>query len=110
MYKIQKEKLNALYAAIAEQNDLFLPVKTAGQVNFGLWTEEADVAINTLKTVKSAKDIFFPQSESLYQVRREEGKLNIQGADLCQKSFVVFGIRGCDVKGLAVLDRVFLLK
>ena len=108
MYKIQKENLNALYAAIAEHSDLFLPVKTAGQVNFGLWTEEADVSIDTLKTVKSAKDIFFPQSESLYQVRRQEGKLNIQGASLCQTPFVVFGIRGCDVKGMEVLDKVFL--
>ena len=108
MYKIQKENLSALYAAIAAKNDLFLPVKTAGQVNFGLWTEEADVSIETLKTVKSAKDIFFPQSESLYQVRRQEGKLEIRGADVCQTPFVVFGIRGCDVKGLEVLDKVFL--
>ena len=108
MYKIQKENLSALYAAMAEKNDLFLPVKTAGQVNFGLWTEEADVSIETLKTVKSAKDIFFPQSESLYQVRRQEGKLEIRGADVCQTPFVVFGIRGCDVKGLEVLDKVFL--
>ena len=108
MYKIQKEKLNALYAAIASQNDLFLPVKTAGQVNFGLWTEEATVDIDTSKTVKSAKDIFFPQSENLYQVRRKEGKFDIQAEDLCKKNFVVFGIRGCDVKGLEVLDKVFL--
>ena len=108
MYKISKENLNALYAAIAAENDLFLPVKTAGKVNFGLWTEEADVAIDTLKTVKSAKDIFFPQSENLYQVRRQDGKLSIQGEELCQKSFVVFGIRGCDVKGMEVLDKVFL--
>jgi hypothetical protein len=77
MYQIQKENLTALYAAIAAQNDLFLPVKTAGQTNFGLWTETADVDIDTLKTVKSAKDIFFPQSESLYQVRKEEGKFTI---------------------------------
>ena len=108
MYQIQKENLCALYAAIAGQNDLFLPVKTAGQVNFGLWTEQAAVDIDTLKTVKSAKDIFFPQSENLYQVRREEGKLSIQGTDLCQTPFVLFGIRGCDVKGLEVLDKVFL--
>ncbi len=108
MYKIQKANLNALYAAIAAENDLFLPVKTAGQVNFGLWTETADADIDTLKTVKSAKDIFFPQSENLYQVRRQESKLEIRGASLCQKPFVVFGIRGCDVKGLHVLDRVFL--
>ena len=108
MYQIQKENLTALYAAIAAQNDLFLPVKTAGQTNFGLWTETADVDIDTLKTVKSAKDIFFPQSEGLYQVRKEEGKFTIQGESLRQKPFVVFGIRGCDVKGLEVLDKVFL--
>ena len=108
MYQIQKENLTALYAAIAAQNDLFLPVKTAGQTNFGLWTETADVDIDTLKTVKSAKDIFFPQSESLYQVRKEEGKFTIQGESLRKTPFVVFGIRGCDVKGLEVLDKVFL--
>lgn len=108
MYKISKTNLNALYAAIAAQNDLFLPVKTAGQTNFGLWTEKADADMDTLKTVKSAKDIFFPQSESLYQVRKQDGKLEIQGQALQEKPFVVFGIRGCDVKGMEVLDRVFL--
>ncbi len=108
MYKIKKESLKALYAAIAEQYDLFLPVKSAGQTNFGLWTEDAEADIDTLKTVKSAKDIFFPQSEALYQVRRREGKLEIQSESLRQTPFVVFGIRGCDVKGLAVLDKVFL--
>ena len=108
MKRIALEKLPKLYAAIAEKQSLILPVKSAGQVNFGLWTEGAEVDLATLKTVKSAKDIFFPQSESLYQVRRQEGKLEIRGAQLCQTPFVVFGIRGCDVKGLEVLDKVFL--
>ena len=48
MYKIQKADLSKLYAAIAAENDLFLPVKTAGQTNFGLWTETAEVDIDTL--------------------------------------------------------------
>ena len=108
MYKIKTENLNALYAAIAAENDLFLPIKTAGQTNFGLWTENAQVDIDTLKTVKSGKDIFFPQSETLYKVRREEGKFAIEGETPRQTPFVVFGIRGCDVKALAVLDKVFL--
>ena len=108
MYKIKKENLNALYAAIAAENDLFLPVKAAGQTNFGLYTEAAEVDIDTLKTVKSGKDIFFPQSETLYKVRREEGKFAIEGEAPRQTPFVVFGIRGCDVKALAVLDKVFL--
>ncbi len=108
MYKIKKENLNALYAAIAKDNDLFLPLKTAGQTNFGLWTENAEADIDTLKTVKSGKDIFFPQSEVLYKVRREEGKFAIEGEAPRQTPFVVFGIRGCDVRALAVLDKVFL--
>lgn len=108
MYKIQKCDLPKLYAAIAAENDLFLPVKVAGQTNFGLYTEEAEVDIDTLKTVKSAKDIFFPQSETLYKVRRAEGKFSIDVEKHQETPFVVFGIRGCDVRALAVLDKVFL--
>jgi ferredoxin len=108
MYKIQKCDLSKLYDAIAAANDLFLPIKAAGQTNFGLYTEGCEADIDTLKTVKSAKDIFFPQSETLYKVRREEGKFSVQGETPCQTPFVVFGIRGCDVKALSVLDKVFL--
>ena len=109
MYQIKTDSLPRLYAAIAEKKDLFLPVKTAGQTNFGLWTETAEVDIRTLKTVKSAKDIFFPQSENLYRVSRQEGKYTVEPEALQEKPFVVFGIRGCDVKGMEVLDKVFLL-
>lgn len=108
MYKILKSDLPKLYAEIAKANDLFLPVKTAGQTNFGLWTESAEADIDILKTVKSAKDIFFPQSENLYKVRREEGKMQVDAQALCDTPFVVFGIRGCDVRGIQVLDKVFL--
>ena len=108
MYKIQKADLPKLYAAIAAENDLFLPVKVAGQTNFGLYTESADVDIDTLKTVKSAKDIFFPQSETLYQVRREKDNFSIDVEQHRTAPFVVFGIRGCDVRAMAVLDKVFL--
>ena len=108
MYKIQKKDLPKLYAAIAAENDLFLPIKTAGQVNFGLYTEGCEVDIDTLKTVKSGKDIFFPQSEVLYKVRKEDGKFAIEGEAPRSTPFVVFGIRGCDVQALSVLDKVFL--
>ena len=108
MYSIKKADLSRLYAAIGAKQDLFLPVKTAGQTNFGLWTEGCAADIDTLKTVKSAKDIFFPQSETLYKVRREDGKLAISTEAHRETPFVVFGIRGCDVQALDVLDKVFL--
>ena len=65
MYKIAKENLSALFQLIADSQELYLPVKKAGQTNFAVWSEDADVDLDTLKTVKSAKDAFFPQSENL---------------------------------------------
>lgn len=108
MLKIKTKDLSSLYACVAANADLFLPVKNAGQTNFALWQESVSADMDTLKTVKSPKDLFFPQSETLYSVRREEGRMSVSPETLCSKDFVVFGIRGCDVRGLAVLDKVFL--
>ena len=77
MYRIKTQALTALYAAMAAENDLFLPVKAAGKTNFALWQPDADVDIRTLKTVKSPKDVFFPQSENLYTCERTDGKLSL---------------------------------
>ena len=62
MYQIAKSKLTELYKAISANEDLFLPARKAGQTNYGLWSEDAVVDTDTLKTVKSGKDCFFPQS------------------------------------------------
>ena len=52
MLKIQKANLAALFARIAEKQDLYLPVKAAGKTNFAAWDENAQVDLDTLKTVK----------------------------------------------------------
>jgi ferredoxin len=108
MYRIKKSDLPRLYKAISENHDLFLPVKSAGKTNFAQWSEDAAVDMDTLKTVKSPKDAFFPQSETLYSCGNVDGKYAISAQERCSKPFVVFGIRGCDVRGVAVLDKVFL--
>ena len=108
MYKIEKENLEALFRKIAESQDLILPIKKAGQTNFGLWNEGEEADLETLKTVKSGKDVFFPQSETLYTCVRDGKKLTVEPEELRSRPFVVFGMKACDVKGVAVLDKVFL--
>lgn len=108
MYKIAKEHLSELFQKIAETQELYLPIKNAGQTNFAAWTEEAEVDLDTLKTVKSPKDAFFPQSENLYTVKQEGKKLRVEPEALKSQDFVVFGMKACDLKGVEVLDRVFL--
>ncbi len=108
MLKINNSNIPALLAKIAQLGDLYLPVKAAGKTNFAFWNENAEVDLNTLKTVRSGKDIFFPQSENLYSVSRSEGKIAVTAEELANQPFVVFGMKACDVRGLAVLDQVFL--
>ena len=108
MYNIAKENLSALFRMIAENQELYLPVKTAGQTNFKTWAEEAEVDLDTLKTVKSPKDAFFPQSENLYSVKKEGKKLHVEPEALKNQDFVVFGMKACDVQAVQVLDNVFL--
>ena len=108
MYKIAKENLSALFQSIAENQELYLPVEVSGQVNYKAWTPDAKVSLETLKTVKSPKDAFFPQSENLYTVQRDGKKLSIQPEALKEQNFVVFGVKACDIQGVKVLDNVFL--
>ena len=108
MYKIAMDNLSALFQKIAESNELYLPIENCGQVNYGVWSEDADVNIEALKTVKSPKDAFFPQSENLYRCDKEEKKISITPAQLKDQSFVVFGMKACDIQGVEVLDKVFL--
>ena len=108
MFKITNDQMPKLLSAIAESKDIFLPINNNGVTNFGFYKEDCTPDLETLKTVKSAKDAFFPQSEGLYAVTTEEGKMKISEEEYCNKDFVIFGVRPCDVRSFDVLDKVFL--
>ena len=108
MFKIAKENLAALFQAIAAEQQLILPVNNNGQANFAAWVEGADVDLDTLKTVKSPKDAFFPQSENLYTCYTDGNNIKVEAEALKDQDFVVFGMKACDIKGVEVLDKVFL--
>ncbi|MBR2374971.1 MAG: 4Fe-4S dicluster domain-containing protein [Clostridia bacterium] len=111
MYRIAKENLNQLYAKINETMGLFIPVKRAGEVNYAVWGEGKEVSLETLKTVKSPKNMFFPQTENMMKFKTD-GK-NIEVIDVREqwderRPFVMFGVKACDYKAIEVLDKVFL--
>ncbi len=110
MLKIAKERLNELYSKISESMGLFLPVKRAGEVNYATWAEGKEVSLETLKTVKSPKNMFFPDSENLMKFKTEGKNLEIIDVreDHSERPFVLFGVKACDYKAIEVLDKVFL--
>ncbi len=108
MKQIARDRLNELFAAIASDKTLYLPISQKGKVDFAAWTPEARVNLNVLNTVKSGKDLFFPQSEDLVSFEMKGKEIKVSAPDAPDAPFVVFGMRGCDVMGMEVLDRVFL--
>ena len=109
MLKIAKERLNELYGAINGEYGLFIPVKRAGEVNYAVWGEGKEVSLETLKTVKSPKNMFFPQTENMMKFKTEGKCIDVIDMRVEEnKPFVVFGVKACDYKGIEVLDKVFL--
>ena len=108
MIKISRDKLNDAFGKVAEASDLFLPVKKAGEVNYGKYEAGAEVALDTLKTVKSAKDFFFPQSETMMKFKLSGKNVEIEDVRKEPAPFVIFGVRACDFRSFAILDNVFL--
>ena len=108
MFKIAKERLNELYAKINENMGLYIPIKKAGEVNYCVWGEGKEVSLETLKTVKSPKSMFFPQTENMMKFKTEGKNIDIIDVREEKRPFVLFGVKACDYKAIEVLDKVFL--
>ncbi len=108
MKKIAKERLNELYAKISESMGLVLPIKKAGEVNYDVFENGKEVSLETLKTVKSPKDLFFPQSENMMKFKTEGKNIEIIDVRGEKTPVALFGVKACDYKAIEVLDKVFL--
>ena len=108
MRKCSLNNLNALFNEIAKNATLYIPVDTDKGASYKKY-QDGMVMSNVLKTDRSAKDFFFPQSENLMEFKTEGKKIEVIDTRDASEDFVVFGVRACDVKSLDVLDRVFLV-
>jgi ferredoxin len=108
MLKLSMDRIGELFGKLASERTLCLPLESGTQANFGRWTPDSVVRLDLLKTVKSAKDFFFPQTENIVSFQRQGKDISITENRDASEPFVVFGARGCDARSLDILDRVFL--
>ena len=108
MLKISLDKIQLLFAEIAKNAKLYLPIDNSdGTSTYGEWSD-GKVWSDSLNTVKSPKDFFFPQTEDLMRFKTEGKNIEVVDIRREEEPFVIFGIRACDVKSFDILDRVFL--
>ena len=108
MKKIAITRLNELFSTIAEQKMLYIPADdSTGQAKFTPWQEGVTLT-GKLNTVRSAKDLFFPQVENLVKFKTEGKTIEVMENREQPQPFVAFGVRACDCRSFDILDRVFL--
>ena len=108
MLKCSLDKIQNLFAEIAKNAKLYLPIDNSdGSSTYGEWSEGVKWSDN-LNTTKSPKDFFFPQTEDLMKFKTEGKNIEVIDVRGELEDFVVFGVRACDVKSFDILDRVFL--
>lgn len=108
MYKISTHRLTELFSLISGDRALYIPIEKDGKVQFSKWSEDEKVRLDELNTIKSAKDLFFPQSENIVAFKTKGKKISIIESRDESKAFVIFGVRACDATSFEILDRVFL--
>lgn len=108
MKKISMSQISSLFDAIASARSLYIPTDKGDIAVFAKY-ESGMALTEKYNTNRSAKDFFFPQTENLYDIRMNGLKLEIKDTREECEDFVVFGVRGCDVRAFDILDRVFLV-
>lgn len=110
MRKCLLSNQNALFNEISSLMDLYIPVETTnGNASFKKYQDGMTMS-SVLKTDRSPKDLFFPQTQCLMEFKTQGKTIEVIDNRKEAEDFVVFGVRGCDVKSLEVLDRVFLVE
>ena len=108
MLSLSAEKIDGFFKAVAASKNLYIPVdNTSGKDNFQKWSEGTKLS-SQLKTVRSAKDFFFPKTENLVNYKIDGKSVTVEDPRKDVEDFVVFGVRACDAKSFEIIDNVYL--
>ncbi len=108
MYSFKTKDLDRIFGIISENAELYIPTKTSeGKGEFKKYSEGTEL-FSGLNTVISPKGLLFPPTENIAHFKTSGKSIEVEAQELPSGDFVIFGIRGCDLKGIEVLDKVFL--
>ncbi|MEW6359998.1 MAG: 4Fe-4S dicluster domain-containing protein [Planctomycetota bacterium] len=106
---IQKNDFIALLSELAkgEQTEVIAPVRRDDIVRFRAIRSGEEADFSEWNTKLSVKEVFFPPKECLYTYAAESGSIAVAPPAPDTRRRVVVGVRPCDARSIAILDRVF---
>ena len=95
MLSISSDKINGFFKAVAAKFDLYIPADTVeGKADFKKWSEDVKLSAQ-LKTVRSAKDFFFPKTEHMVSYKFVGKEVSVEDP---RKELERFCITGANTK------------
>jgi len=106
--KISKSDLAALLSDWAREFTVFTPVQDGGVAKWAEW-DGADTGFldGYRNTVIPPKALFLPPLEELFGFQKDKDGYRIELPPPSGDRWLIFGIRPCDARALAVLDMTF---
>ncbi|MHC4526576.1 MAG: 4Fe-4S dicluster domain-containing protein, partial [Planctomycetota bacterium] len=101
--KIAKDKIPEFLKTVSADYAVFAPQARDGVVAFGQMESVESVMLDYQNSTISAKELFLPRAEVVYEFDGE----NYVDDPLPDEKRVIFGIRPCDCRALALLDLNF---
>jgi ferredoxin len=107
--KLDKKDFKPFLQSLMEEYDLFAPVQLVGGVSVFKKIDHPDeVDLSTPNTQKPAKELFFPQSETMFCYEKAGKKNQMTSMEEVKRERILFGARPCDIEAISILDKVFV--
>lgn len=83
------------------------PVRQDDYTNFSVITSSDQADLDAVNTRMSPKQLFFPKTERLFGFSADRQQVELDSSHPQIPPQVLFGIRPCDARSIAMLDKVF---
>lgn len=104
---ISRKDLLSWLERLLRERIVIAPASSNGLVLFQKVSRVEDIILDFDNTVLSPKECLLPLSEVLFTIEQEDGNIKLMPASVDQET-VLFGLRPCDAKGMAVIDKPLL--
>jgi ferredoxin len=102
-----KKEIESWLSKIAQERALIAPRRVGDLTLFQPVQSVDEIAFDYGNTDLSPKEFFFPRTETLFTAEHKDGDIELTPGVVEQET-VIFGIRPCDARGIAMLDKPYL--
>ena len=107
-WKLDKKDFKPFLQSLMVEYDLFAPVQLAeGVAVFKKIDRPDEVDFSSSNTQKPAKEVFFPQSETMFRYEKTGKQHQVTSTEEVERKRVLLGARPCDIQAVSLIDQVF---